>query len=222
MPCRDNRHAFCRRRDPDFNKIELIFRSACDGHPPLLLFASPGFSPDGLRRWRVARARRGQDCEEAWWHRIAWLPPYDGSGNRRDRASRAGRTLRRSGLNQTERQNKTKCETQPHALLRRLETLLENGIADLRWRLCEIGRVVALRFAALWRTGSPPRAGSDSSGPILPDHARCSAISICVIIHTLIRGDSGAKLQLRLRVASITLPILTLPTLLLRSEAKSS
>jgi hypothetical protein len=119
MACRDNRQAFCRRRDPDFDKIEMIFRSACDWHPPLLLFASPGFSPDGLRRWRVAQARRGQDCEEAWWHRIAWLPPYDGSGNRRDRASRAGRTLRRGGLNQTERQNKTKCETQPHALLRR-------------------------------------------------------------------------------------------------------
>jgi hypothetical protein len=33
--------------------------------------------------------------------------------------------LRRGGLNQTERQNKAKCETQPHALLRRLETLLE-------------------------------------------------------------------------------------------------
>jgi hypothetical protein len=33
--------------------------------------------------------------------------------------------LRRSGLNQTERQNKTKCETQPHARLRRFETLLE-------------------------------------------------------------------------------------------------
>jgi hypothetical protein len=33
--------------------------------------------------------------------------------------------LRYRALNQTERQNKAKCETQPHALLRRLETLLE-------------------------------------------------------------------------------------------------
>jgi hypothetical protein len=33
--------------------------------------------------------------------------------------------LRRGGLSQTERQNKTKCETQPHARLRRFETLLE-------------------------------------------------------------------------------------------------
>jgi hypothetical protein len=106
--------------------IEMISGSACDWYPPSLLFASPGFPPDGLRRWRVAQARRGQDCEEAWWwHRVAWLPPYDGSGNRRDRAGRAGRTLRRGGLNQTERQNKAKCETQPHALLQRLETLPE-------------------------------------------------------------------------------------------------
>jgi hypothetical protein len=45
--------------------------------------------------------------------------------SRRDRASRAGRTLRRGGLNQTERQNKAKCETLPHARLRRFETLLE-------------------------------------------------------------------------------------------------
>jgi hypothetical protein len=33
--------------------------------------------------------------------------------------------LRYRALNQTERQNEAKCETQPHALLRRLETLLE-------------------------------------------------------------------------------------------------
>jgi hypothetical protein len=39
-------------------------------------------------------------------------------------------------------------------------------------------------------------------------------IAVCVIIRTLIRGDSGAKVQLRFRVATITL--------LLRSEAKSS
>jgi hypothetical protein len=42
-------------------------------------------------------------------------------------------------------------------------------------------------------------------------------IAVCVIIRTLIRGDSGAKVQLRFRVAAITLP-----PLLLRSEAKSS
>jgi hypothetical protein len=104
--------------------IEMIFGSACDWQP----------RPRYCLRILVSRltgcgggwsCKLGQDCEEAWWHRIAWLPPYDGSGNRRDRASRAGRTLRRGGLNQTERQNKAKYETQPHALLRRFETLLE-------------------------------------------------------------------------------------------------
>ena len=80
---------------------------------------------EGSPRRGTLQARRGQDREEAWWHRIAWLPSYDASGNGGDCASGASRTLRYRALNQVERQNKAKCETQPHALLRRLGTLLE-------------------------------------------------------------------------------------------------